>query len=90
MCRVHLVKSSMDGMHLVISCTLSNEITSLRTFALVATSTTGISFIDKNFASLHSLTLEPLGTPRQIEVIDGRFIDLGAVTHVAKLGLYIN
>lgn len=80
----------MDGKHVVISCTLPDKIISVGTFTFVNFDTTGFAFIDMNFASKHFLVLAPLKTPRHIEVMDGRLINSGAVSHVPRLGLYIN
>ena len=65
-------EGSMDGEHLIVTCTLSNCEKKIRTHALIDTGATGFSFIDENFASHHHLPLLPLKNPRKLEVIDGR------------------
>jgi transposase InsO family protein len=71
----------LEGGHLVIQCSL-NEISS---HALVDCGATGFSFIDENFARQHGWDLIPLHEPRVLEVIDGRRISSGTITHVVKL-----
>lgn len=53
------------------------------------TGETGFATVDKDFARLHSLPLQELKTPGQIEVIDGILIDSEVVTHIARLALHI-
>ena len=80
----------MDGEHLIVTCTLSNCEEKIRTHALIDTGATGFSFIDENFASHHHLPLLPLKNPRKLEVIDGRPIASGVITHITKVRLNIN
>lgn len=87
---VTVQESSEDGKHLLISCTLSVNHVSIKTFALVDTSTTGYAFLDMEFASLHSIPTSRLVIPRSIEVIDGSPIDSRDVTHGTYIGLHIN
>lgn len=54
------------------------------------TGATGFAFLDKDFATRHSLPLHELETPHMIDIIDGQPIDLGAVTEIALLGLHIH
>lgn len=82
-------ESSLDGSHLVISCTLSNNENIIHTHALIDTGASGYAFIDENFARHHKIPLSPLRTPRHLEVIDGRAVSSGQITHLARLGLTI-
>jgi hypothetical protein len=68
--------------HLVLECTLNKNTPS---HALVDCGATGKSFIDENFARQHQWDLIPLHEPRVLEVIDGRRISSGTITHVVKL-----
>lgn len=79
----------MYEQYLVISCTLVFNNVSIRTFALVDTSATCFAFVDKDFVRIHSLPTKKLNEPLHIEVIDGRPIHSGTVTHLARLGLNI-
>jgi hypothetical protein len=75
----------LEGGHFVIECSLNK----VRSHALVNCGATGLAFIDENFARQHHGDLIPLHEPRNLEVIDGRRISFGAITHVVKLPLSI-
>jgi predicted aspartyl protease len=74
----------MDGNHLVVMCTLSFDSKEIPTHALIDCGATGYPFIDQDFANHHHLPLRPLETPRALEVIDGRKISSGDITHIAE------
>ena len=50
---------------------------------------TGIAFLDQDLARHHQIPLQELKEKRQVEVIDGRPIESGDITHVAKVGIMI-
>jgi len=81
--------SRMDGEHLIVQCTLTIGSRKIRTHALVDSGATGSCFVDQQFAREHVLPLHALPEPRSLEVIDGRPIESGQITHVAKFGLAI-
>ena len=74
---------------MVVSCTLSYNETSIKTHALIDTGATGYAFMDKDFVSAHNIPTLELKKPRTIEVIDGRTISSGKVTHLAHSTLKI-
>jgi hypothetical protein len=76
----------LEGGHLVVDCTLNRTISSR---ALIDCGATGLAFVDETFASENQLELIPLHTPRTLEVIDGRQISSGAITHVVRFALAI-
>lgn len=80
----------MDVKHLVVSCTFAIKDVSIRTFVLVDTRATRFPFVDKEFASLQSLSSRLLKTLRHREVIDGQLINSEAVIHVSRIGLHID
>jgi len=45
--------------------------------------------MDQDFARHHQIPLQELKEKKQIEVIDGRPIESGDITHVAKVGMKI-
>jgi len=49
-----------------------------------------VAFIDEDFARHHQLPLTPLKYPRALEVIDGRPISSGDITHTANATLSIH
>ena len=79
----------MDGNHFVVNCTLTVGTRSIPTFALIDCGATGLAFIDIDFMRQHSLPTTLLSTPRTLEVIDGRPISSGAITHRCQLGIQI-
>jgi predicted aspartyl protease len=83
-------KKHMKGEHLVIACSLSHHEHKTRTHALTDCGATGYAFIEKEFVSHHNLPIVLLKTPRIVEVIDGRPITSGTITHITKLRLEIN
>jgi hypothetical protein len=80
----------MNGEHLVITCTLDINNKRIRTFALMDCGATEFTFIDSDFVSHHLLKTKILSMPRQLEVIDGRPIESGDITHIAYGQLDIN
>ena len=84
-------ENAIVGSHLVVTCILKDSNFQLPTHALVDCDATGYAFIDEDFARHHNLSLYRLKTPRSLEVIDGRPIESGNVTHLTKLlGQLIN
>lgn len=49
----------------------------------------GIAFIDRSFAHDNDLLLEPLRTPRRLEVVDGRQSVAGQITHITRLAVQV-
>ena len=86
--KMALDESQLDGSHLVFPCSLTfgdSRAKTHRVDALVDCGATGFSFVDEDFAHRHHLPISPLQEPRTIEVIDGRPIESGAVTHLATV-----
>ena len=81
-------ESQLDGNHFVVPCSLGDS--PAQTPALIDCGATGYSFVDEDFACRHHLPLTPLRKPRSLEVIDGRPILSGAVTHLAIVTLRIH
>lgn len=80
----------MDGSHMVISIKLIDSQPVLSTYGLVDCGATGYAFVDEEYARDHNLPLFKLNTPRVLEVIDGRPIESGNITHYAKVKVNIN
>jgi len=51
--KVEVLEGSMEGKHLVITCTLTVNNCEIPTHALIDCGTTGIAFIDRDFAHHH-------------------------------------
>ena len=83
-------KSLLESDHFIVPCTLSSGSYKRHSHALVDCGATGYAFIDEEFARHHRLTLTPLDTPRALEVIDGRPISSGDITHWTTLTIAIN
>src|SRR5690606_12292358 len=81
---VSVEEASLDGRHLVISCILVDGNKKIAAHALIDSGATGFAFVDEDFVRHHNLPLTRLETPREIEVIDGRPIESGSVTHMAE------
>ena len=87
---VSIKEEELDGNHLILSADLlcNDKIISVPT--LIDTGATGFAFIDEDFTRCHNLTTYRLKTPRNLEVIDGRPIKSGTITHLAYLVMEIN
>jgi len=82
-------EEKMDGSHLAITYQIICE-KPIFTHALIDNGATGYAFIDKDFVCHHHLPLLPLEKPRRLEVIDGRLVSSGKITHYVKTLLKIN
>jgi hypothetical protein len=82
-------EGSMDGNHRIMTCTLSLNNKEIPTHALIDYGATGYAFIDQDFADCHQLSPHPLKTPHTLEVIDGRKISSGDITHMVEAQLSI-
>jgi hypothetical protein len=79
----------MEGKHLVITCSLTVNNKEIPTHALINCGATGIAFMDQDFAYLYQIPLQELREKKQVEVIDGRPIDSGDITRIAKFGIQV-
>ena len=50
----------------------------------------GIAFMDQDFARQHQIPLQVLKEKIAVKVIDGRPIESGDITHVAKIGMKVH
>ena len=87
--KVEVLEKSMEGKHLVITCTLTVNNQEIPTHALIDCRTTGIAYMDQDFARHHSIPLQELKANKQVKVIDGRPIESGDISHIAKVGMMI-
>jgi len=87
--KVEVLEGSMEGKHLVITCSLTVNNQEIPTHALIDCEATGIAFMDQDFARHHQIPLQELKEKKQVEVIDGRHIESGDITHIAKVGIKI-
>ena len=80
----------MEGDHLVVACQLACDSSSaISSHALIDNGATGFAFMDKDFAGHHQFPLIPLKKPCTLEVIDGRPIASGMITHLVPAKLQI-
>jgi hypothetical protein len=86
---VNVLEESMEGKHLVITCSLTIRDYVIHTHALIDCGATGIAFMDQDFAHHHEVPLKELKEKRQVEVIDGQAIESGDITHLAEVGMKI-
>jgi hypothetical protein len=61
----------------------------IQTHALIDCGATGIPFMDQDFARHHEIPLKELKDKRKVEVIDGRTIESGDITHLVEVGMDI-
>ena len=79
----------LEGSHFILNCTIIDSYQKRTTHALVDCGASGFSFIDNEFVRQHKPPLFKLSEPRRLEVIDGRPIDSGDITHISKISLNI-
>ena len=81
---VELTEDQLDGKHIVISCLLSFGDIRVQTYALIDCGATGYTFVDEEFTRQYQIPQFQHKKPRTVEVIDGRPIASGDITHLAK------
>jgi hypothetical protein len=59
--------------------------TTINTYALMDCDTTGLTFIDDEFAHQHNNPRQIMCAPRDLEVFEGRPIGSGPITHGATI-----
>jgi hypothetical protein len=79
----------MEGKHLVITCSFTVNSQEVPTHSLMDCGATGVAAMDQDFTRYYQIPLQVLKQKKQVEVIDGRPIESGDITHIAKVGLPI-
>jgi hypothetical protein len=87
--KVEVLEGSMEGKHLIITCSLTVNNQEIATYALSDCGATGIAFMDQDFAHHHQIPLQESKQKKQVEVIDGRPIQSGDIKHIGKVGIKI-
>jgi hypothetical protein len=87
--KVEVLKGSMEGKHLVITCSLTVNNQEIPTHALIDCGATGIAFMYQDLGRHHQIPLQELNEKKQVDVIDGRLIGSGDIMHIAKVGMKI-
>jgi hypothetical protein len=87
--KAKLGEGSIEGKHLVITCSLTKNDQEIHTHVLIDCGASGIAFMDQYFARHHQIPLQELKENKEVEVIDGRPIESGDFTHIAKVGMTI-
>jgi hypothetical protein len=82
-------QSSIESKHLIVKCSLKIEDKVIDIHTLIDCRATGKVFIDKDFVCYHQLKEQKLKESRELEAIDGRPIESGTITTMAKLNLGI-
>ena len=65
------MEESLEGDHLVLSCTLSNGNDTINAYSMIDCGASGKAFIDSSFAQFHKIPLHHLSQPRTVTVVDG-------------------
>ena len=86
---MEVLEGSMEGKHLVITCTLTVNNQEIPTHALIDCGATGIAFMNQDIARHHQIPLQELKEKKQVEEIDGRPIESGDIMHIDKVGMKI-
>jgi len=87
--KVEVNERSMEGKHFVITCSFTVNDQGIPTHSVIECGAPGIAFLDQDFARHHQIPLQELNEKWQVEVIDGRRIESGDITHDATVGVLI-
>jgi hypothetical protein len=82
-------ESSMKIKHLVVKCSLEIDGKIIETHALIYCGATTIAIIHKDFVHHQQLKEQDARDSLELEVIDGRPIESGSITTLAKIHLAI-
>src|SRR5882757_4701498 len=82
--KVEVLKGSMEGKHLVITCSLTVNNQKILTHAFIDCGATGIAFMDQDFARHRQIPIQELTETKEVEFINGRPLESGEITHIAK------
>ena len=85
--RDEIPECKLDGSHFILNCTVIYPKLKLGAHTPVDCGASGFSFADQDFVRQHNLPLFTLTEPRRLEVIDGRPIDSGDITHIVRIAL---
>lgn len=80
----------MNSDHLVLPITLSTSHGSVHTYALIDSGASATAFIDSDFATLHQFNLHELTRKYTLNVVDGRPINSGILSHRASTTMKIS
>jgi hypothetical protein len=87
--KVEALEGSMEGKHLVMTCSLTLNNPEMPTHALIDCAATVIAFLDQDFAHHHQIPHQEFKKKKNVEVINGRPFESGNITHRAKVGMKI-
>ena len=76
--------------YLILPIILTGPNASVHTFALTNSGGSVIGFIDARFTAAHRFSLSKLEKPLVLNIIDGRVISLGHITHYTKILMRIS
>jgi len=79
----------LEGENLFVAATLHNGDHSIQTSTIIDTGATGFVFIDENFVCQQNFPQYRLNPPQDLEVINGRPIESGQITHLTKISYQI-
>ena len=69
---------------MVVECSIETDDRTINFNALIDSGASATAFIDSDFAQQHQFLFHPLSQPRSLDVIDGRPIEPGAITHTVQ------
>jgi len=86
---VGALEGSIEGKHLVITCTLTMNNQEIPPHALIDCGATGIAFMDQDLARDHHKPCQELKGTKGVQVIDVRPIESGDIKPIAKINMRI-
>ena len=85
-----LMKESLKGDHLVLSCILSNSNDTINAYFMIDCDAFRKAFIDFSFAQFHKILLLSLHQPHTVTVVNDCVISSEVITHFVCVSLIID
>ena len=85
-----LMEESLEGDHLVLSCTLSNGNDIINAYSMIDCGASGKAFIDLSFVQFYKIPLHHLSQPQIVTVVNGRVTSSGVIIHFVHVPLVID
>ena len=85
-----LMKESLKGNHLILSCTLFNDNDTINSYSMIDCDASEKAFIDFFFVQFHKIPLLLLHQPCTVTVVNGCVISSEVITHFVRVSLVID
>jgi len=87
---VEVLEGSLEGKHLVITCTLTVNNQEIPTNMLIECGAIGVAFMDQDFTRDHQILLHKITEKTLVKVIDRRPSEGGDIAQISIVGMTIH